>query len=82
MSTMSKKMMGAAFVALAMGLTAGCATTGQVEEAKTMASEAKQAAMDAQAAAARAQKSADQANACCQDTNAKLDRMFKKSMYK
>jgi uncharacterized protein HemX len=80
--TTTTKLLATSMLTVALGLSAGCATTSQVDEAKAIAQEAKKAAMDAQAAASRAQKSADQANACCQDTNQKLDRVFKKSMYK
>ncbi len=55
-------------VALALGLAAGCATTADLERVEKIAKEAK--------------ASADQANKCCQETNAKLDQMFKKSMKK
>jgi len=72
---MVKKLIGVGMLGLALSLTAGCATTAQVEEAKAMAQDAKKAAADAQASAAKA-------NACCNETNAKIDRMFEKSMRK
>ena len=63
-------------------MLAGCATTSSVDEVRTIAQEAKKAALDAQSSASNAAKAAQQSQACCNDTNAKLDRMFKKSMYK
>jgi hypothetical protein len=72
---MVKKLVGISMLAAALSLTAGCATTAQVEEAK-------KAAADAQATANKAAADAARANACCNDTNAKIDRMFQKSMRK
>lgn len=79
---MMSKLLGASMLAVALGLTAGCATTSSVDEVRTIAQDAKKAALDAQSSASNASKAAQQAQACCNDTNAKLDRMFKKSMYK
>ena len=80
-------------LAALIGLTAGCANnselTKSVEAAKAAAESAQQTAEAAKSAADRAQQTADQAlqsageaNACCQQTNEKIDRMFKKSMEK
>ena len=63
---------GAAASAL---LLSGCATTSQLEEVKGMA-------MKAQQTADLAVQKADAANQCCRGNTEKLDRMFKKSMYK
>ena len=83
-----------AVLASVIGLGGGCATTAQIdpqeaESLRAMVAEAKQAAEEARAAAERAQATADKAlrtaegaNQCCQDTNEKIDRMFKRSMYK
>ena len=79
---MMSKLLGASMLAVALGLTAGCATTSSVDEVRTIAQEAKKAALDAQSSASNAAKAAQQSQACCNDTNAKLDRMFKKSMDK
>ncbi|MBK8183826.1 MAG: hypothetical protein IPK63_13495 [Candidatus Competibacteraceae bacterium] len=62
-------------LALIAGLTVGCASTSDVQKAQNDASEAK--AMSRQALDA-----ANSANACCQDNSEKLNRVFKKSMYK
>jgi len=73
MPMFSKTLMaGAAAGAL---LLSGCATTASVDEAKQMATKAQQTAD-------MALKKADTANQCCADNSAKLDKMFKKSMYK
>ena len=83
-----------AVLASIIGLGSGCATTSEtntseaeslramVEEAKQAAAEARAAAEQAQASADKALRAAEGANRCCQDTNEKIDRMFKRSMYK
>ena len=83
-----------ALLASVISLAGGCATTSGVDTAdaeslRAMVEEAKQAAEEARAAAERAQATADKAlrtaegaSQCCQDTNEKIDRMFKRSMYK
>ncbi len=85
-----------AAIALAVGFGAGCATTGELEEVKGIATKAAQdasaalstansaqsAANDAAAAAAEAQRTADAAQACCNETNDKLDRAWHKGMQK
>jgi murein lipoprotein len=83
-----------AAIALAVGLGAGCATTGDLEEVRAIATKAQtdaQAARaaadraqsaDAAAAAAEAQRTADAAQACCNETNDKLDRAWHKGMQK
>ena len=90
----------AATLVTVIGITAGCASSGEMkqmmedtkaaaESAKQSASTALQTAQDAKSAADRAQQTADQAlqsaaeaNNCCQQTNEKIDRMFKKTMVK
>ena len=63
-------LLGASMLAVALGLTAGCATTSSVDEVRTIAQEAKKAALDAQSSASNAAKAAQQSQACCNDTNA------------
>lgn len=93
-----KKIVVPAVLALSLGVLGGCATVSKEEfdavkatanKAATDAAAAKTAADNAAAAAAKAQSSADAAkssaeaaNACCRDTQTKMDRVFKKSMYK
>lgn len=78
---------GAMLLALA-GLT-GCATTSDVDalradlqKANAAASQAAADAASARKDAAAAKAAAEEARNTAQDTNEKLDRMFKKSMYK
>ena len=83
-------------VVLAAGLATGCASTSdidklqeqinglktQVNTASSDAAQAKQSAADAASKAAAAEAAANRAAQYAQDTNSKLDRMFKKSMMK
>lgn len=84
---MKRVAMGSLAVSL-VGL-AGCATNGDIErleaEMARVNSTAEQAAADAASAksdAAAARSAAESAAQSAQETNEKLDRMFKKSMYK
>jgi murein lipoprotein len=77
-------------------LLAGCATTakdealrGELDEIRAIAEQAaadaaaaRQQAASAQSSADAARASADQARAQSADTDARIDRMFKKAMYK
>lgn len=83
-------------VVLVAGLATGCATNKdieglqsqintlktQVSKASSDAAAANAAATDAAARAAAAESAANRAAAYAEDTNSKLDRMFKKSMMK
>jgi len=80
----------AATAAIMVGLS-GCASTGSAEmtamQAKVDAASADAAAAKADAAAAKAQaaealKTANEAKAIAEDTETKIDRMFKKAMHK
>ncbi len=82
---------GLALTAL-VGLT-GCATTSdldalrsemmtKIDQANATADKAAADAAAARQDAAAAKATAEQANATAADTSEKLDRMFKKSMYK
>jgi hypothetical protein len=51
-------------------------------KAQSTADAAKSSADAAVSSADAAKSAAGSANACCQDTQTKIDRMFKKSMYK
>ena len=57
------------------GLTVGCASTSDLQKVQNDANEAK-------AMARQAMDAANAANACCQENTEKLNRVFKKSMYK
>lgn len=73
-------------------ITVGCASTGQqgelaelrnvAEQAAADAAEAKRMAMEAEREAAAAKLAAEQARTQSADTESKIDRMFKKAMYK
>lgn len=62
-------------IVITVGLFAGCASTSDVQKAQNDASEAKSVAR-------QAMDSVNTANACCQENSEKLNRVFKKSMYK
>lgn len=73
----------------ALAASAGCATTGDLDSLRAEVDKAnataQQAAADAASArqdAAAAKTAAEAARDTARDTNEKLDRMFKKSMYK
>jgi murein lipoprotein len=94
-NTMMKAVKLSALVAVA-ALATGCASTsdlealdarvsaldGRVATASADAASAKAAAAEAAAKAAAAEAAANRAAQYAQDTNSKLDRMFKKSQHK
>jgi uncharacterized protein HemX len=96
MKIITSRMLGYSALLFVLALSAGCATTGDVDAAKKMAEEAKQSADQAnrtaqeakdEAAAARAaataaQQAAEQARTAAQMTNEKIDRAFQKSVQK
>lgn len=65
----------AAAIAGSVVILSGCASTSELAEVRAIAEEAK-------ANSDQALQQAQQANQCCTDTNEKIDRMFKRSMYK
>lgn len=75
MKALISKASGVAALAGAFIVLSGCASTSELAEVRAMAEEAK-------ANSERALQEAQQANQCCTDTNEKIDRMFKRSMYK
>lgn len=84
-----KRLIKVSMIALAASLVVGCATNSDIENLqtqidglKTSVAQASSDAASAQAAAADAKASADRAAQYAQDTNSKLDNMFKKSMMK
>jgi murein lipoprotein len=91
-----KKVVKLSIIALAAGLVVGCASTSDVEglqsqidglktsvaQASSDAASAQSAAADAASKAAAAESAANRAAQYAQDTNSKLDSMFKKSMMK
>jgi len=76
-------------IALAASLMVGCATNSDIENLqtqidglKTSVAQASSDAASANASAADAKAAAERAAQYAQDTNSKLDNMFKKSMMK
>ena len=78
----SARYIGLSFALAAFTGLAGCATTGDIEALRAEVAQANQAASEAAADAASAKADAAAARAAAEETNEKLDRMFKKSMYK
>lgn len=85
----SPKKLAAGLTLASVTILAGCATTSDLEalradvqRANETASRAASDAAAAQRDAAAAKAAAEAARDTAQDTNEKLDRMFKKSMYK
>ncbi|MBK8287514.1 MAG: hypothetical protein IPK95_01830 [Cellvibrionales bacterium] len=76
------KMLKASIVAATLVLAAGCASNGDLDKVREEAAAAQQTADSAAAAAAAAQQTADEAKQSAADANTKIDRAFKKSMYK
>ena len=91
-----KKVVKLSMIALAVSLVAGCASTSDIEnlqsqidglktsvaQASSDAASAQSAANDAASRSAAAESAANRAAQYAQDTNSKLDNLFKKSMMK
>jgi murein lipoprotein len=84
-----KRLIKVSLIALAASLVVGCATNSDIENLqtqidglKTSVAQASSDAASAQASAADAKAAAERAAQLSQDTNSKLDSMFKKSMMK
>ena len=96
MSGKVARLMKVTAVAMIIGLSAGCASSTELDGIRSMAREAKGAADRAERTAKRAESrateaqrqaelamtAANAAQACCTANTEKLDRMFKKSMSK
>ena len=90
------KVLNVLAITLIAGLATGCASTSDIEYLQTQidglntkistassnAAKAQAAATEAATKAAAAEAAANRAAQYAQDTNSKLDRMFKKSMMK
>jgi murein lipoprotein len=91
-----KKVIKLSMIAMVASLVVGCATNSDIEnlqsqidglktsvaQASSDAQSAQSAAADAAAKASAAESAANRAAQYAQDTNSKLDNMFKKSMMK
>lgn len=89
MSNALKNTIRVSVVALTLGLSVGCASRGDLESIRAEAQRAASIASQAQSTANAAQQTADEARnmaadaqACCQENQERIDRMFKRSMYK
>ena len=74
--------LGAAEAAAAAAASDAAAANSAATSAQSAASAAQKAASAAQSTADQAMRAANQAQSCCDATNAKIDRMFQKSMSK
>lgn len=81
MNTFSK-LLRAGAVTAALVLSVGCASTSDIDALRAEVDQANATANRAAADAAAARAAAEAASATASETNEKLDRMFKKSMYK
>ncbi|MDD1637735.1 MAG: Lpp/OprI family alanine-zipper lipoprotein [Methylococcaceae bacterium] len=84
-----KKVIKLSMIAMVASLVVGCATNSDIENLqsqidglKTSVAQASSDAASAQSAAQEAKDAANRAAQYAQDTNSKLDSMFKKSMMK
>ncbi len=71
-----------AALALIAGLTVGCASTSDLQKVQNDANEAKAMARNAMDTANEAKSMAGEAKSISMATEEKINRMFKKSMYK
>lgn len=74
--------LGIPVLALGLAMSAGCATTSQLEEVKAMAQKAQATAEQAMAKSADASATAQAAQQHTMATDQKIDQMFKKTMMK
>lgn len=79
---MKANLLKASVIAATLVLAAGCASQNDLEAVREEAAAAQRTADEAKAAAAAAQQTADEAKQSADDANTKIDRAFKKSMYK
>ena len=86
---MSRSIQALAAAAILVAGLSGCASTGnnaamqsQIDAATADAAAAKADAASAKATAAQALQTANEAKAISEDTETKIDRMFKKAMHK
>lgn len=83
------KVLKLAVISLVASMAVGCASTsditnlqGQIDDLKSSVSKASSDAASAQSSASAAEAAANRAASLAEETNSKLDRMFKKSMMK
>lgn len=86
---MIRKEFKVAAIAAALAITTGCASTSDLDALRTEVQQANQTAESAQAKADSASREAAEARSIAEEalsrsneTDSKIDQMFKKSMYK
>ncbi|MCP5450540.1 MAG: alanine-zipper protein [Candidatus Competibacteraceae bacterium] len=77
-----KSLIKVSALALIAGLTVGCASTSDLQKVQNDANEAKSMARNAMDTANEAKSMASEAKSISMATEEKINRMFKKSMYK
>lgn len=82
MSKRTSAVLGIPALVVLLAMSAGCATTKQLNEVRATADEAKAMASDAMSRADAAMSRADEANQRAAATDQKIDEMFKKAMMK
>ena len=85
----SSKVVKIAVLMLSVGVAGGCASTSDLQRVESIANEARamaerngQTADEAKTMASQAMQAAQDAQACCRENSEKMDRVFRKSMYK
>ena len=81
-ASVSKEELDAVRATASKAVADAAAAKTAADNAAAAAAKAQSAADAAKSSSDAAKSSAEAANACCQDTQTKIDRMFKKSMYK
>lgn len=86
---MLRKVLKVATVSAVFAIATGCATTGDLDKLRDDVNQANQTAQSAQASADAASREAAEAKSIAEEalmrsneTDSKIDQMFKKSMYK
>ncbi|HPE73373.1 MAG TPA: alanine-zipper protein [Candidatus Competibacter sp.] len=77
-----KSLIKVSALVLIAGLTVGCASTSDLQKVQNDANEAKSMARNAMDTANEAKSMASEAKSISMATEEKINRMFKKSMYK
>lgn len=79
---MNTQFLKVSMIAASIVLAAGCASNSDLAAVREQAMQAQKTADEAKATAAAAQQTAEEAKQAANDANTKIDRSFKKAMYK
>ncbi len=79
---MKAHLLKASLIVASIALVAGCASNSDLAAVREQAAQAQRTADEAKAQAAAAQQAAEEAKQSANDANTKIDRSFKKAMYK